>query len=54
MIRQMEQTPFAEFVAALWTKQGWQTQVTTKKRKIVRHASERGRRGVNLGATGDG
>ncbi|WP_227353706.1 restriction endonuclease [Haladaptatus salinisoli] len=33
MIRQMEQSKFARFVAALWQKQGWQTQVTTKSGK---------------------
>lgn len=31
MIRQMDESAFAAFVAALWAKQGWQTRVTQKK-----------------------
>ncbi len=33
MIRQMDQSEFAAFVAALWERQGWRTQVTEKSGK---------------------
>ncbi|WP_390184420.1 restriction endonuclease [Haladaptatus pallidirubidus] len=51
----MEQTPFAEFVAALWTKQGWQTQVTTKKEKSFVTLQKEGAEGLIWArpATGD-
>ncbi|WP_233274682.1 restriction endonuclease [Haladaptatus cibarius] len=52
----MEQSQFAEFVAALWTKQGWQTQVTTKKGKSFVTLQREGAEGLIWArpATGEG
>ncbi|WP_458190599.1 restriction endonuclease [Haladaptatus sp. NG-WS-4] len=56
MTQKIEQSAFAEFVAALWEKQGWQTQVTTKSGKsfVVLHRA--GSEGLiwARAATGDG
>ncbi|WP_266078324.1 restriction endonuclease [Haladaptatus caseinilyticus] len=52
----MEQSQFAEFVAALWSKQGWQTQVTTKKEKSFVTLQRDGAEGLIWArpATGEG
>ncbi len=52
----MEQSTFAEFVAALWKKQGWQTQVTTKSGKSFVTLQREGAEGLIWArpATGEG